>query len=281
VSLPDPETVVARARDTDPDTSDATANVAVTGRVDADAVDRTDEGYVGDTAGALGRLAAATAVDEDAAIHYPEPDFAADGPWLVLAPLSGFASTVSAGVGRADVTLDYDADADPHSDRLDALVSDLLEASRPTHEHYPVADDDSGVFTRGMTTFALDSLSVDDDLTATFELSTTPATRPSDVESRFASVERVRAVDYETVAGVERSDPSPALRDAVESAHRSERGDCEYDWLPDPGVFAAIPGGEKVAFGTGRPGEGEFAKTEFEACRDLLAAVLSAPEVVA
>lgn len=281
MSLPDPETVVARAQDSDQDTSDATANVVITGRVDADAVHCTDDGYVGDTAGALGRLAAATAVDEDTAIHYPEPDFAADGPWLVLAPLSGFASTVSTGVGRADVTLDYDAAADPHSGRLEALVSDLLEAARPTHEHYPVADDTSGVFRRGMTTFTLDSLSVDDDLTATFEVSTTPATRPSDVESRFAAVERVRAVDYETVAGVERSDPSPALRDAVESAHRSERGGCEYDWLPDPDVFAAIPGGEKVAFGTGRPGAGKFEQAEFETCRDLLATVLSTPEVVA
>lgn len=281
MSLPDPETVVARAREGDADGSDSTANLAITGPVDIDAVDHTDEGYVGDTAGALGRLAAATAVSEDATVHYPEPDLAADGPWLVLAPLSGFASTVASGVGRADVTLDYDAAADSGSERLDALVSDLLDATRPSHEHYPVANDDTGVFTRGMTTLTLDSLSVDGALTATFDVSATPATRASDVEARFTTLPNVRAVDYETVVGVERSDPSAALRDAVESAHHSERGDCEYDWLPEPGVFAAIPGGEKMALGTGHPGSTAFGHAAFETCRDLLAAVLSTPAVVA
>lgn len=281
MTLPDPKSVVSQAEAHDLADDAAAPNVAVAGPVDADAVERTDDGYSGETAGALGRLAAAVTVDADLAIHYPELDLTADGLWLVLAPLSGFVSTVSTGVGRATIDLDYDPAADPGLDRLDDLVAGLLDAARPRHDHYPVGDDELGVFTRGMTTFALDSLSVHDGLTASFDVSTTPTTRPSDVESRFAEAPGVESVEYESVVGVERAHPSPEFRNAIEAAHRDVRGDCEYDWLPAPGVFTEIPGGEKVALGTGQPNATEFGDDDFEACVDLLAATLAELEVVA
>jgi hypothetical protein len=281
MTLPDPESVVARARDTDTDSAAAAApNVVVTDRVDADAVERTDEGYRGETAGVLGRLAAALAVG-DAAVHYPEPDLTAEGPWLVLAPLSGFVATVAKGIGRTVVDVDYDPRADTGLHAVDDRVSALLDAARPTHDHYPVAEDDAGVFTTGMTTFALDSLTVEDALTATFDVSTTPATRASDVRARFADVPGVEAVTYESVAGVERADPSPTLRRAVEDAHREVVGDCQYDWLPEPGVFGEILGGEKVAFGTGEPDATAYSREQYERCVELLESVVSSAEVVA
>lgn len=270
MTLPDPETVVARAREA-PNDSDSGVNIAVTGPVDSESVERDEDGYVGETAGAIGRLAAALA--SNGRVHYPDPDFTADGPWLVLAPLSGFVSTVATGTGRAVVTLDYDASADSALDGLDERVSALAEAVRPIHDHYPVSDD-GGTFTTGMTTFALDTLSTDGNLTATFDVSTTPATSASRVESRFV-VEGVENVAYEPVVGVERAAPSSELREAVETAHRRVRGDCEYEWLPDPGVFAEIPGAEKMALGTGSPEAAEFSREQYETCLDLLESTLS------
>jgi len=296
--LPDPEQVVSRAEKA---AADGDVNLVVAGAVDPEAVERTDDGYVGEAAGAVGRLAAAveaaetvaktdSAVADDAdadsatadvALHYPEPKFTADGPWLVLAPLGGFASTVAKGLGRAEVTVEYDARSDHSLDVLDERVSGLTEALAPRHDHYPVESDDRGTFTTGMTTFALDSLSVDGDLTARFDVSTTPATSPSAVEARLADIASVEAVDYEPVVGVERAAPSPDFREAVEAGHREVRGDCEYEWLPEPGVFAEIPGAEKLALGTGTPGALEFSLEQYRTCVDLLASTLSTLEVSA
>lgn len=280
MTLPDPETVVSRAResitgDSESPTADSRVNLAVADPVDYDSVDLTDESYVGPDASALGRLAAAVAVEGDAAVHYPEPDFTVGGPWLVLAPLSGLVSTVATGTGRAAVTLDYDGSDDTALDGLDERVSELTEAARPSHDHYPVESDNRGVFTTGMTTFALDSLATDGNLTATFDVSTTPATGSDRVESRFADVEGVESVEYESVVGVERAAPSPELREAAETAHRRVLGDCEYEWLPEGGVFAEIPGAEKMALGTGTPGAAEFSHEQYETCVDLLESTLS------
>jgi len=271
-ALPDPEAVAAEAHEA---TTDGAVNLAVTGEIDPDAVERTADGYVGETAGALGRLAAAVTIEGDLAVHYPDPDLTAGGPWLVLAPLSGFVSTVATGTGRAVVDLDYDASADPSLDGLDERVSALLDAAAPGHDHYPVADDERGAFTTGMTTFALDSLSVGERLTATFDVSTTPATSASGVESQFAAVAGVESVTYEPVVGVERSSPSSDVREAVETAHCEVRGQCDYEWLADPGAFGAIPSAGKMALGTGAPGAGEFSREQYETCRDLLDATLS------
>lgn len=276
MTLPDPESVASRARQTEP-SREATPNIAVSGSVDVDAVERVDGAYAGDTAGALGRLAAAVSADVDAALQYPDPVLTAEGPWLVLAPLSGFVSTVSTGVGRLTVVLDDDTDATPRQfeDRLSAL----LEAARPSHDHYPVEADSRGVFTSGMTTFELDSVSTDGRPTVTFDASTTPATRSSEVEARFSDVAGVESVEYESIVGVERAEPSSGFREAVEAAHRRELGDCEYEWLRSPGLFAEIPGAQKVALGPGDPGATEFTSEGYETCVDLLESVVSDLEV--
>ena len=276
MTLPEPGSVASRASRTEP-TGEPTPNVAVSGAVNVEAVERVDGGYAGDTVGALGRLAAAVSADVDAALHYPEPVLTAEGPWLVLAPLSGFVSTVSTGVGRVTVVLDDNSDTALR--RLEDRLSALFEAARPSHDHYPVTEDSRGVFTGGMTTFALDSVSTDGHPTVTFDASTTPATRPSEVEARFSDVTGVKGVEYEPVVGVERAEPSPGLREAVEAAHRRELGDCEYEWLRSPGLFAGIPGSEKVALGTGDPGSTEFTSEQYETCIDLLESALSALEV--
>jgi len=179
------------------------------------------------------------------------------------------------------VTVVLSEDSGGTLNRLEDSRSALFDAARPSHEHYPVEEDSRGVFTTGMTTFSLDSVSVDDRVTVTFDVSTTPATRPSEVEARFTDVSGADRAAYEPVAGVERADPSKRLRGAVEAAHRREFGDCGYDWLRSPGVFAAIPGGEKIALGPGDPGATEFTTAEYESCLGLLEAVLSAQEVVA
>lgn len=281
MSLPDPATLedaVERATGENAGTPRRNVNVAVHGTPDPAAVEVTDEGYVGDAAGPTGRLAAALAVAEDReslSLRHPDPDFTADGPWLVLAPLAGFLTTVATGVGRVEVTTDYDPDADPTFERFDSLVDDLVDAARPRHDHYPVADDRRGVFTAGMTTFSLDSLRVEDGLRATFAASTTPSTTGAAIESRFEDLDAVRAVEYDPVAGVERARPSPRLRKSVETAHREVAGDAQYDWLREGGVFARIPGSEKVAFGAGAPGAETFSREAYATCVDLLDATRS------
>ena len=276
MTLPAPETVLSDAR-ADSDDTGVTVNLAFPGAIDVDRIERTTTGYAGETAGKLGRLAAGVA--SDGRVHYLDPDFTADGPWLVLAPLSGVVSTVATGTGRAVVTLDHDATADKGLQRLDQRISTLLDAVRPSHDHYPVEEDTQGVFTTGMTTFDLDSTEVSENLTATFDVSTTPATDRSTIESRFESVENVEEIKYEPLVGVERADPSAHLREAVESAHRTVYGDWEYEWLPTPGMFAEIPGAEKMALGAGSLESTEFSEKQYESCLEVLQTIFSNLEV--
>lgn len=285
MSLPDPGTVVARASGAAggegerSGCSGATVNVAVAGEPDPAAVAPSDEGYEGAAAGPMGRLAAAVEVAGDepgVRLHHADPDYTATGPWLVLAPLSGVVSTVATGTGRVEVDLEYDPGADPTLQNLDDRLDALTEAARPRHEHYPVEQDEQGVFTTGTTTFALESLAVDDGLRATLSVSTTPATTVASVESRFAEREGVREVWYEPVTGVERASPSATLREVVETAHREVVGDAQYEWLRAGDVFAQIPGGEKVALGTGAPGAEAFSREEYETCVALLRETVAA-----
>lgn len=272
MTLPSPETVLSNAQ-ADSGGSGATANLAFSGSIDRDTVEHTPDRYVGEAAGRLGRLAAG--VESAGRVHYPEPDVTADGPWLVLAPLSGAVSTVATGSGRATVVINHDTTTDPAHDELDRRISALIDAVRPTHEHYPVAADTQGVFTAGMTTFALDSIEAGDQLTATFDVSTTPTTDHNGIKSRFDSVPAVEDVEYRSTVDVDRADPSARLRNAVESAHRHVYDDCEYEWLPGPGVFTEIPGEEKMALGAGGPGATEFSAEQYDSCLTALQSLLS------
>lgn len=55
--------------------------------------------------------------------------------------------------------------------------------------------------------FNLDSIEVGEKLTATFNVSTTPATDRSTIESQFESVENVEDIKYDQLVGVERAAP--------------------------------------------------------------------------
>lgn len=291
-----PEAVVAAARaaewtdrvgdgadDENPDDARTpTANVVVADSHVEGAAERVDGGYAGPDAVACGHLAAALSVADshDIRVHHGDVDLTSPGPWLVLAPLSGFVATVATGTATATVTVPLD-DADrvrPVRDRLDAVLS----AARARHEHYPVANDDRGVFRRGMTTFSfVDATAVDAGLQVRFDVSTTPATTRSGIVDRFASpldggddgdvaVEDGDVeVDVAFEVGVERAEPSDGLRDAVEAAHRAVVGDAGYEWLPRPTVFSRVPTSEKIAFGGGRPGD-RIDGDEVDRTRELL-----------
>ena len=282
MSLPEPDAVLAAARRAGARTRDeglagdaSVPNVVVEMDDPEPDVERTDEGYAGEGAPALGLLAA-TVEAQGVALHYPEADLTARGPWLVLEPLSGFLSTVHTGTGRVAVELEYDRAADHHLDAVESYVDDLLGAARPGHDRYPVADDDAGVFRTGMTTFAPDEITTaDGSVTARFDVSTTPATTAGGIVATFGAVDGVVDVRYEAGVGVERADPSAALRSAVEDAHCDVLGDAQYEWFPEPTVFSRLPTGEKVAFGTGVRGAGTFADGSYATCADLLSAVLS------
>jgi hypothetical protein len=233
------------------------------------------DAYVGAGAGALGRLAAAVAAAEAGGVrlHHPEADATASGPWLVIEPLAGRLATVHAGRGR--VTVDCDRPDPPEGPGATGeRVRSLCEAAEPTHEHYPVGKDRRGLFTTGMTTFALAGVEVGgrdgDALRVEFRVSTTPATTASDVRERFDAGPWVRSVRYEPVVGVERSDPPERLRDGAEQAAAGVLGDWEYDWFPEPTAFSRLPGGRKLALGTGRPGADRFDREEYERCRALI-----------
>ncbi|WP_152041991.1 hypothetical protein [Salinigranum salinum] len=240
---------------------------------------RTETGYEGPDAVACGHLAAALAVAdavEGVRVHHGDVDLTRDGPWLVLAPLSGFVATVATGTATATVTVPLDGDprrVRPVRERLDSV----LAAARARHDHYPVADDDRGVFRTGLTTLSVSEVTVTDDLRVRFDVSTTPATTQSELAERFRTGipvdEAAVDVDLEFQVGVERASPSAALREAVEDAHRAVVGDAGYEWLPRPTVFSRLPAPEKVAFGAGRPGD-RFDHDDFERTRDLLERVV-------
>ncbi|WP_312911388.1 hypothetical protein [Natronosalvus caseinilyticus] len=210
------------------------------------------------------------AADTNARLHFPDANLTAAGPWLVLEPLDGRLSTVVRGRARVSVDLERAPEASATYQRLEIdedRLSAVLEAAKPSHPHYPVEDDRDGVFTTGMTTFSLAGVEAGDDrlttggeasserLTVVLEAATTPTTVYAEVESRFESCPGVEAVRLERVAGVDRARPSRATRTAVEGAHRAVLGDCTYDWLPPGSILEAVPTPEKVALGTGEPGE--------------------------
>jgi hypothetical protein len=276
VSLPAPDDLVADA--VAADAAGPALNVVVADPDAAGDAAVDDDAYVGDDAATCGHLAAAVDVAgarDDVRVHHGDVDLTATGPWAVLAPLRGAVASVARGTATATVHVAA-SDARPASvrDRLDGLLS----AATATHEFYPVEDDD-GVFTTGMTTFELASMTpVADGLRVGFDVATTPATTRGGVESRFLDVDGVTAVDVTIEAGVERASPSPAFRDAVEVAHRDVVGDAAYEWLPRPTAFARIPGGEKVALGAGASGD-RFAVEDVEGTAELLDAVVEEWEV--
>jgi hypothetical protein len=257
----------------------------VDGGFDPATVDLDDDGYAGENAGDLGRLAAAVdaveAVGSDAArLHHPEVGDDAGGPWLVVEPLCGRLSTVHAGRGRLVVDLtDLPHGVDAGLCALRDALSDLLEAVRPKHEHYPVERDVEGVFTRGMTTLSLADLDAGGERhgngpTVRFDVSTTPDTRSGAVESLVSDLACVREATYEPVADLVRSEPPSSLRDAAEAATERVLGDWEYEWYPEPTVFSRLPTDAKLALGTGVRGEGSFDERQYEDCRALLRGTL-------
>lgn len=245
----------------------------------ASGVDRADGAYEGPDAGTVGRLAAAAAALSDApggCLHYPDPDVSAPGPWLVVEPLAGRLATVAR--GRATVTVEVgtpdghlDARLRTCRDRLDAL----LEAARPRHDTYPLDRDERAVFTRGLAAVELAGVATEP-FTVTFDVRTTPATSTADLRARFADVAGVERTTVAVEHGVERAAPPAGLRAAAEAAAAATVGDWEYEWLPGPTAFCAVPGGGKLALGTGEPGADRFDAAAYAACRDLLRETLAA-----
>jgi hypothetical protein len=295
-----PEAVVAAARaaewtggDDGGDEGDGgartpTANVVVADPDAEGTAERVDGGYEGPDAAACGHLAAALSVadSDDVRLHHGDVDLTSPGPWLVLAPLAGFVATVATGIATATVTVPLDGTGSriqPVRDRLDAVLS----AARARHEHYPVGDDDRGVFRTGMTTFSFVDATVESDLSVRFDVSTTPATTRSGIVERFASLSGGGdaiggpvafesggvEVDVAFETGVERAEPTDGLREAVEAAHRAVVGHAEYEWLPHPTVFSRLPTSEKVAFGVGDVGN-RIDDDEIDRTRDLLRRVV-------
>lgn len=282
--LPPPSTVPDAAADLAGRTASgiddrAVVNVLVAGsrRRTAGPIGETelkDGTYRGPTAGALGRLATATAALEEvdgACLHYPDPEFAAHGPWLVVEPLAGRIATVAR--GRALVTLELD----PPTGHLDARLrgwrdrlTAVIEAARPRHEHYPVERDERGTFTCGLTTVEPEHVSLGEAFTATLVALTTPRTSPEALEQRFRAVEGVQRVDCAVERTVEDASPAARLRAAVEDAADAVIGDWSYEWLARPTVFGEVSSDNKIALGTGEPTAGRFESTAFETGRELL-----------
>jgi hypothetical protein len=263
MDLPTPEETVAAAERTAGDRNDPTAvNLVVPVLSDNSGfnprpVKRTEEGYVGPGADDLGRLAAAVAVtQENTCLHYPELDASAAGPWIVIEPLAGRLSTVHAGTGVARVALAPPADEGIDTRLIDTCdrLRDVFTAARPTHEYYPIGEDKQATFTTGMTTFSLAGVTVEkDQITVSFDVSTTPVTTAQTVEERFVSCEGILWTAYEPLEGVERAAPPRELRKAAEAAAEAVIGDWEYEWFPKPTAFSRIPGGAKLALGVSSP----------------------------
>jgi hypothetical protein len=285
-----PTAVVDAVRGTDPDPNDPdprSIDVVVADPHATGDATRVETGYEGPDAVACGHLAAALAVAdavEGVHVHHGDVDLTREGPWLVLAPLSGLVATVATGTATATVTVPIGGDprrVRPVRERLDGV----LAAARARHDHYPIAGDDRGVFRTGLTTFALREVTIEETtdeggagaVRVEFDVSTTPATTRSGIAERFRTgvpVEEAAvdvAVDFRV--GVERATPTAALREAVEDAHRAVVGDASYEWLSRPTVFSRLPTPEKVAFGAGRPGD-RFDHDDFERTRDLLERVV-------
>lgn len=288
-SLPDPHTVPGRASDlaerpVEANTDSAVVNVHVApvdGGFDPTTVERTGDGYEGENAGDLGRLAAAVAAvgrfePGAARLHHPTPVAVPESPWLVVEPLCGRLSTVHAGRGRLTVELtDRPPGVDAGLRALRDALADLIETVRPEHESYPVERDEEGVFTRGMTTFSLAHIdAAPQGTTVRFDVSTTPDTRATAVESLVSDLTCVREAHFVPVEDLVRSaPPSPLLR-AAEAAAERVVGDWEYEWYPEPTAFSRLPTTATLALGTGVPGERSFDEQQYEDCRALLAGTI-------
>lgn len=282
MTLPPPDTVLASARQAGTRAHEEgliddefTPNLIVEADDAEPAIDRTERGFVGEDATELGLLAVASKAD-NGALHFPEPDLTAPGPWLVLEPLSGLISTVHRGTGRVSVKLDYEHTNDHYLATVGEHVNALLAAARPSHDRYPVADDSKGIFRTGMTEFEVRSVgTTETTLTASFEVLTTPSTAKSAVIATFEQIDGVVDVAYEAAIGVERAAPSRTLRSAVEKAHRQVLGDAGYEWYPLPTVFSRLPSEQKIALGTGSRTDDRFSNKAYATGTELLAASLS------
>lgn len=282
--LPAPDAVLGRAtrvaEDTRPGLTDVdTVNVVVAGDPAPEPVTTGDDGYVGETAGAVGRLAAAAAAVEagPGVLHHPEPTYTAAGPWVVVEPLDDRLATVAKGTGIVEVTIAAPTGfLDQRLTTLRDRLTAVLEASRPTHDRYPVDRDEGGVFTTGLTTFDLESVSVGDPITVTFAMTTTPTTSAESVRSRFQAVDGVETVAVTVDHGVERGTPPDWLRRAAETAADTVFGDWAYEWLPGPSLFTRVPDPAKLAVGTGTPGTPAYDADAYTKLRTLLEALLTA-----
>ncbi|MFB6188144.1 MAG: hypothetical protein ABEI86_14945 [Halobacteriaceae archaeon] len=268
MELSDPQTVHQRAKQLASNgATDPILNLIVEGNPTPGRITHTDTGYEGPQAGYLGRLAVATEVaNESIRLHYPQPETTVSGPWLVLEPLAGYIATVHTGKAQLDVTLTVENTTNYR--RLETLqerITTVLQAAQPTHAYYPVSDDTQGIFTRGMTTYSLTSIRVNgNEATISFDVSVTPATTSSTVTETFEEIEGVTTVKYTPTVGVERSDPTDTLRNAIERAHVDVIGDSQYEWYTEPTIFSRLPTTNKIAIGMGMPDASTFSMDTFE-----------------
>lgn len=250
---------------------------------DTTVLDSEMPGYTGPGSGAIGRLHAATeAVEaaEEACLHHPSPDHSAAGPWLVIEPLGGRLSTVHRGSATVSITCTPLEDGvDGRLRGMQNRLETVIEAARPSHEHYPVHRDELGTFTLGMTTFSLRDVEVTNDRPrVTFDVATTPVKERSDIVSRFEALEAVAGVSYEADQSVAEADPGQQLLEAVEEAASAILGDWAYEWGPAPTAFSDIPSHQKMALGTGTPGAEECDIETVDDCRQLLSAAIEGLE---
>lgn len=276
LTLPPVDELGDTARDTADTTSDQPVNLVVEPSVAV--VNATGGTYHGADAAAAGCLAAATTVvdgSQNARLHHPDPTAEATGPWLVVAPLAGHLSTVAAGSGRATVSVGV-SDENVHTrlgDVRDA-VDAVLTAAQPSHDVYPVAEDNAGVFTTGMTTFDFNGVAeTAQGVDITFDVSITPATTTDGVEATFEDIDAVTAVDYEPTDDVAVAEPTDECRERVEDAVCRVLGDAQYEWLPGPGTFSSLANETRFAFGMATPGT-PYDETTFERDVEVLTAIV-------
>lgn len=285
MTLPTTREVLDRAEDVASATesrepTSAHVHVLGAGQIEPSETTLEADGYTGDDAGATARLHAATAAvgaADSVRLHHPEPCNTPDGPWIVLAPLEGRLATVSRGAARLEVAwptpaVGVDASLQRHLEGVRAA----METARPSHRWYPVQRDDRGVFTRGLTIFRLDGLTVGEERTTlTFDVRTTPATDAAAIEERFASLPEVSEADFQALEPVETSTPTPELRDAVESATDAILGDWAYEWAAGPSIFSQIQSTNRIGLGTDSPGATHVQVETVRTCQELLGRILA------
>lgn len=284
--LPDPETVREWATDA-AEAEKGSVNLLAGARFDEDPLgdverrrsndDRShsdsDREYVGENPAIAGLFAAAVSVARHSPafqLQYPTVDMTDGDPWIVLEPINGALGTVSTGRAAVDIEIER-----PDGNRYNTLTAEsdrlagVLKTARPSHDWYPVEVDDEETFTRGMTTFELTEITVEDHLVISFEATTTPATTATSIRDRFESETGIRAVHVDTECAVERSNPDDRLRSALEGAASDSIGDYCYEWLSDPNGFGEVPTANKIAFGTGHRGE-PFSSEAYETAKAVL-----------